>query len=105
MQAAQQRSGFIMRRAGEVLSRVMLLPGEPPLNCTCQQFHEAVCFGPGCFPCEKSCFTGNQSYMVNSPGPFESGPWCSRGCTPCCSTLADVPDTNCTLPEGGCPIR
>ena len=93
-----------MQRAGEVIQQTTLQPGEKPINCSCEDFHAALCFGPNCYPCPKSCFQGNISYMATIPGAFDSGLWCARGggYRPCCNEVANVPNTTCALPVGGC---
>lgn len=45
----------VLRRAAAVLAVSSLRSGQPPIECTCEEFEADLCFAPSCEPCSGEC--------------------------------------------------
>jgi hypothetical protein len=92
-------SGASCQRMSDLLPQLQFRTPGQQVPCSCQQFSSGACFAPGCFPCNKSCFSAVPE-LAKAPGPFGTGLLCSSGCQPCCSKAGDPSrpaNATCTL--------
>lgn len=83
-------SGPSCARMSDLLPQLRFKTEGQKLTCVCADYMAARCFAPGCFPCDKSCFTAaGQPLLALEPGPFGTGLLCSVGCQPCCQKDGD----------------
>ncbi len=92
-------------RVSALLPNTQLRPGAPPVACSCDDFRAGNCFAPGCQPCGPECnVPAAQGPLRPQRGPLGTGLLCAAGgCEACCADPAQVANTSCALPPGGCP--
>jgi len=96
-------AGVACKRMSDLLPQLRFKTDGDKVVCSCAEFTAGVCFAPGCFPCDKACFTG-LPVLANAPGPLGTGLLCSSGCNPCCQQENDInrsPNSTCVLSPCG----